>query len=89
MPWRVSFYGFLYFNLKRISFDGYGCCELQNFDNKLDQKDSEKFIQEIGKEFINQDIVEWLIKKLIKINAFQIWKNALEEYNLIENKKHT
>jgi len=75
--------------LKRISFDGYGCCELQNFDNKLDHIDSEKLIQEINKESINQDIVEYLVKKLIKINVIQIWKDALEEYNLIENKKYT
>lgn len=75
--------------LKRISFDGYGCCELQNFDNKLDKIDSEKFIQEVSKEFINQDIIEWLVKKLIKINVIQIWKDALEEYKLIESKKYT
>lgn len=75
--------------LKRISFDGYGCCELQNFDNKLDQIDSEKFIQEISKEFINQDILGWLVQKLIKINAIHIWKDALDEYNLIENRKDT
>lgn len=75
--------------LKRISFDGYGCCELQNFNNKLDKIDSEKFIQEVSKEFINQDIIEWLVKKLIKINVIQIWKDALEEYNLIESKKYT
>jgi hypothetical protein len=69
--------------LKRISFDGYGCCELQNFENKLDQIDSEKFIQEISREFINQEIMGWLVTKLIKINATQIWKEALEVYKFI------
>ena len=74
--------------LKRISFDGYGCCELQNVDHTLDQIDSEKFVQEINAAAINQEIIEWLVKKLIKMNATQIWKDALEAYNLIEYKKH-
>jgi hypothetical protein len=37
----------------------------------------------ISNTHINQEIIEWLVKKLIKMNATQIWKDALEAYNLI------
>ncbi|WP_109098497.1 hypothetical protein [Aquimarina sp. AU58] len=70
--------------LRRISFDGYGCCQLENFENKLNNEDSKIFIKEITREVINQNVTEKLVKKLIKMNAFQIWSDALEEYKLIE-----
>ena len=36
-------------NLCRISFDGYGCCNLNNYANCLDEQLSKFFIEEIGK----------------------------------------
>ena len=37
-------------SLIRISFDGFGCCNIDNKSKKLNLKDSQKFIEEIDKE---------------------------------------
>lgn len=37
----------------------------------------------ISNAHLNQEIIGWLVKKLIKMNATQIWKDALDAYNLI------
>lgn len=74
--------------LQRISFDGYGCCEVKNSET-LDYRDSLKFVEEMNRETIDQKTIEQLVKRLIKINSEQIWADALEEYKLIENKNYT
>lgn len=71
-------------HLKRISFDGYGCCELKQLENKLDKEDSKKFINLINKEEIDQKEMEVLVKRIIKISQEEIWNDALEEYKLLE-----
>lgn len=70
--------------LKRISFDGYGCCELKQIKYKLDKEDSKRFINLMNKEELDQKEVEVLVKKIIKISQEEIWNEALEEYKLIE-----
>lgn len=70
--------------LKRISFDGYGCCNLKEIENKLNQTDSELFRNEMSKSELNQDNLENLILKLIELNRAQIWLDALKEYELIQ-----
>lgn len=74
--------------LQRISFDGYGCCEIEN-SKALDYRDSIKFVEEINKETIDQKTIEQLVRRLIEINSEQIWTDALEEYELLENKNYT
>lgn len=70
--------------LVRISFDGYGSCNLDEKANHLNQEDSQKFITEIDKEKLNQQTIITLVKEVIKINKEHIWTDALEEYGLIE-----
>ncbi|WP_367391269.1 hypothetical protein [Lewinella sp. LCG006] len=69
--------------LKRISFDGYGCCELGT-SHKLDKEGSKEFVTMIGKELLDQEAIEIFLKKIIKMNEEEIWKDALKEYELIE-----
>lgn len=69
--------------LHRISFDGYGCCEIEN-SMTLDKSDSIIFVKEIGKEVLDQFSIEKLVKSLIKLNAEKIWTDALEEYELLD-----
>jgi hypothetical protein len=70
-------------SLSRISFDGYGCCELNDKNNLLTQELSERFLNEIRKDEIDQPTMTFIIRKLIEINKDAIWADALEEYNLI------
>jgi len=71
--------------LVRISFDGYGCCNLDERAKYLDKENSQKFITEIKKEKLNQEKIEKLVKEAIKINKEYIWTDAIEEYGLIES----
>ncbi|MFN7116236.1 MAG: hypothetical protein ACK4TA_05515 [Saprospiraceae bacterium] len=70
--------------LRRISFDGYGCCNLDKDSNFLNNLDSKKFIEELEKQELDQAIITSLVKIAIKINKEHIWTDAIEEYGLIE-----
>jgi hypothetical protein len=72
-------------SLVRISFDGYGCCNLNDKGLRLNQRDSAKFIEEIENENLNQQTISRLVKEIIKVNSGLIWMDALKEYGLIEN----
>lgn len=69
--------------LCRISFDGYGCCEINN-SKCLDEQLSKYFINEIGKDKLDQDKITKLVLELVRLNKEHIWKDALEEYNLLD-----
>ncbi|NOU59599.1 hypothetical protein [Marinifilum caeruleilacunae] len=71
-------------SLARISFDGYGCCTLDEKAEFLDRKESSLFIEEMNKENLNQETISTLVKKVIRINKEHIWNDAIEEYGLIE-----
>ena len=70
--------------LVRISFDGYGCCDLDEQAKSLNLEDSKKFIEEVEKEELNQETLEELVKKVIEINKDLIWSDAIEEYGLVK-----
>ena len=74
-------------SLCRISFDGYGCCNIADTKNLLNSELSKKFIEEIKKDKIDQAKLTPLIKEIIKINQEYIWTDALLEYNLIDRLK--
>ena len=70
--------------LCRISFDGYGCCDIDN-QVYANRELSDQFLKEIVEEELNQKKLEKVVKEIIKLNEKSIWKDALEEYNLIDN----
>ncbi len=72
-------------SLCRISFDGYGCCDITNKANPLTVEMSKKFIEEMDREKLDQEKLTPLVKEIIKINKDHIWTDALTEYNLLDN----
>lgn len=70
--------------LRRISFDGYGCCNIGNNAICLDNKLSQDFLEEINNDNLNQEKITRIILELIRLNKDNIWRDALEEYKLIE-----
>lgn len=60
-------------SLIRISFDGYGCCNLDDKGLILNQTDSEKFIEEMENENLNQETISRLVKEIIRVNKDLIW----------------
>lgn len=72
-------------NLCRISFDGYGCCNIDNNAKCLDDQLSKEFIDEIGKDNLDQEKITRIVLELIRLNRDNIWTDALEEYKLLDN----
>lgn len=71
-------------DLRRISFDGYGCCNIDNKSKCLDSQKSKEFIDEIQKDNLDQEKITKVVLELVRLNKENIWTDALEEYNLIE-----
>lgn len=69
--------------LIRISFDGYGCCRLENHSIPLNEDDSVSFLNIIQDNIIDQEALNKLVKTAIQLNKESIWLDALEEYHLI------
>ena len=55
-------------NLCRISFDGFGCCNLDNNSKYLDKQLSKEFIDEFEKDNLDQEKITKVVLKLIRIN---------------------
>ena len=70
--------------LSRISFDGYGCCNLDNNAKCLDDHLSKDFTEQIGKDNLDQEKITQIVLELIRLNKENIWTDALEEYNLVD-----
>lgn len=71
--------------LRRISFDGFGCCSLVEYGTRyLDAESSALFLQEMKKAVMDQELLAVLVKKLIRLNRDSIWEEALKTYGLIE-----
>ncbi len=69
--------------LVRISFDGYGCCDLGDKSEPLSAEDSEVFKRMMRNNINDQNILFEVIKKSIAINKGLLWLNALKEYYLV------
>ena len=72
-------------SLSRISFYGYGCCNLIDSAEYLNLKLSKQFVEEVSKEELNQEKLKVIVKEIIKINKEHIWTDALKEYSLIDD----
>ena len=70
-------------SLVRISFDGFGCCELGTAAVPLDRESSIKFKSLMKNKIQDQLLLDGLVKEAIKLNAHLIWTDALQEYDLI------
>lgn len=69
--------------LKRISFDGYGCCDLLERAEPLTE-DNSRIFKNILQNNINDEATLFaIIKETITRNKKLLWLDALEEYSLI------
>src|ERR1017187_10255993 len=69
--------------LVRISFDGYGCCELGDKSIPMDEADSITFKEMMETQEIDQSRLTTLVTKTILNNRNLICEDALNEYALI------
>lgn len=69
--------------LKRISFDGYGCCHLSDKAVPVDHADSQDFKAMLRSGILDQPRLRTIVKKTIWDNRALIWNDALAEYDLL------
>jgi len=68
--------------LKRISFDGYDCCELKGYVVPMNEPDSNSFKEMIHQQLIDQLLLTAIVKRTIADNKAILWEDALTEYEL-------
>ncbi|AYB33528.1 hypothetical protein [Chryseolinea soli] len=68
--------------LKRISFDGFGCCDLNDQAIPMDEVDSQTFKEIIDAQLSDQSRLTSIVRKTILNNQKLIWEDALKEYGL-------
>ncbi len=69
--------------LKRISFDGFGCCELTEKAIALDSTDSNVFRDIVQDEVKDQNTLRTIVTRAIVLNKDLIWAAALKHYDLV------
>ena len=79
----VDHNGCLY--LVRISFDGYGCCELESKTEigKIDSKKSKSLIRLIEANEFETPQASRILSEYFSENRKLLWEDALEEHRLI------
>ncbi|KAL7568118.1 hypothetical protein ACA910_019514 [Epithemia clementina (nom. ined.)] len=73
--------------LRRISFDGYGCCNIkESCYQPLNAHWSKEFRRQWerndDKEFVSQTIMTNIVLEAIRLNEANIWPDALNHYHL-------
>ena len=69
--------------LTRISFDGYGCCNLGDDSIPMSEEDSGIFKNLIESQIADQSTFTTIIKKTLFENKDMIWEDALQQYALL------
>ena len=72
--------GFLY--LRRISFDGYGCCGI-DATRSMSEQDSRNVIHWIETDDVEHDAMREPLSKYLRDNQDVLWADALEDHGLI------
>ena len=68
--------------LIRISFDGYGCCNVQNAI-PMESNDVKAFKAMMKTGILDQSLLVTIVKKTIAANKDLIWEDALAKYDLL------
>ena len=70
--------------LKRISFDGYGCCEPAQQTVAMRAEDMQNFISMINDGTVDQARMYKIIRKTLADNSRLLWVDALKEYGFLD-----
>ncbi len=68
--------------LVRISFDGYGCCNVKNAI-PFEPDDAKAFKTMMKAGILDQALLTTIIKKTIAVNKASLWEDALTRYDLL------
>jgi hypothetical protein len=71
-------------SLKRISFDGYGCCDVKGQAIPMNEADSQAFKEIIKARIPDQSRLTTIVKRTLLNNRKFIWEDALNKYGLLQ-----
>jgi len=75
-------YGTEQIQLVRISFDGYGCCNVPNAI-PMNLVDAQAFKGMMNTGMLDQALLLNIVKRTIADNSAQLWEEALVKYGLL------
>ena len=70
-------------SLRRISFDGYGCCRVEAPITKMSSGDSRLLLDAITRGELESVQVEEVLRRYFRENKDVIWSDALAEHDLL------
>ena len=70
-------------SLRRISFDGFGCCEPKEPTRKMDPEASRSLLNAIDSGGLEDLLIQDILRKYFRENADVIWSDALTEHELL------
>lgn len=69
--------------LRRISFDGYGCCRVEGFATRMNSDDSRLLLDAAASGKLDGVKVEMALQRYFRENKDVIWTDALTEHELL------
>jgi hypothetical protein len=69
-------------SLRRISFDGYGCCEVESI-TRMSSSDSRFLLDAIARDEFQSDQVGEALRRYFREQKDVIWSDALAEHDLL------
>ena len=70
-------------SLRRISFDGFGCCEVRKEATRMSSEESRLLLDAIARSELDSVKVEEALRKYFRENKDLIWTDALAEHDLL------
>jgi hypothetical protein len=70
-------------SLRRISYDGYGCCEPKEPLAKMNSDDAHLLLDSIARGNVGDTQVEETLRRYFRMNKELIWSDALAEHDLL------
>lgn len=70
-------------SLRRISFDGYGCCRIEPSISKMSSADSRLLLDSIARGDVNTEQVADVLRRYFAAHTDVIWGDALAEHDLL------
>lgn len=70
-------------SLRRISFDGFGCCEVGTSIRRMSSDDSRLILDAIARRELGSLQVEEVLRRYFRKNKDVIWSDALAEHGLL------
>ncbi|WP_218081758.1 hypothetical protein [Anthocerotibacter panamensis] len=69
-------------SLRRVSFDGYGCCEVES-TTRMSSGDSRLLLDAIARSEFESVQVEEVLRRYFRESKDVIWSDALAEHDLL------